>query len=787
MPTPEETLAAFGGDAVLTPPNLPDPLNAALETLRRVGAVSQAPQSPSIEAPAPGPMAPAMPGPGEMPADYAPPAPQFRYPGAPPEPLEPVGLGELEPDPVYVPMKPPATASQADKDLTDAVQGAGLSAQNAEAAQFAADQARAERKAEASQRAVDDQTKLLGEYEVARTRNNALADAETATWLHELQLQATKEANPSRWWDNQSSLGQVLWGIGMLAGAGYVALTPGAQNAALLMVTKEIDADVARQESRLQKELGALKAKGAVMEAKHLRNASDLRDTNTMKLSRIQAAERAYMARADVPGDLDAQAKKMQAKALFDQLKLPYVEKFREQKYTEKAAKEDREFQARQQSQRLGHAARLQEDEQDYAAGIGKQGQAKFARDIALKDVSATVAYRPGGPVPTDKDGKPIYSTLQSGVNAPAAGLVLKDTKTGGVANGTGEVLVDPKQQEEAGALIENANKSYTSRLRLRDLIRAKKGNWTGSAKSVLMGTDDPELRGLMDAVGFTLAKEFDPGGRITEQDKAAGQRTAMGFNADGKWLDRVKFYTSLPEIEKMLTEDINAMPKTVTESFRKYNHAEINGQGTDIVWDPNYLRGDKVAPRNAREVRGEGSIQYEDNPIKGTADYSSRRAKEAADESRRGMLLPEHDSVVVDRILDTAEGRGPKTIQAEAAKVLADLKQKHAALTATVQASRDPWSGSEATPDEVSAAAQEANRVATDIQLVEAVTKDAVTRAKETIKRFAADVTKMKKYPWLPGLGRDALRSKAKTQYKLTDAPEEVEPILDKLFGKEK
>lgn len=767
MPTPDETLAAF--EAGFAPPaNLPDPMRAALETLRAVGAIApEQPTAPMMAAPAPQPLVPftdelaggpTAPQPAPQAPPAAPPAAAPAQPAPPSKPPAPVQ------DPYAMPPVP-ATVAQADAQMADALGDTGRSAQAAADAQFRADQAKADRQATVAEKAATEQATLMHETQRARAAANATADAETAAWLDELQRQAAKEPNPSRYWDNSSGLGKALWAIGLIAGGIKTAITPGTQNAALVMLNAELDKDVALQQKRLERELSALRAKGGVMQAKHQRNLSDLRDDHTMKLTRIQALERAWMARATAPGDLDAEAAKLQASALFEQLKLPYVSKFRDEKYAAQAAAIDRRFQAGQQALRLRHDNAAREDEQKHQL---ERDAKKFEYDLALSPVSMGVSTGAGSSRnPVGKDGKPLYYELNNRTGPDGAPQVVLADANDKVVDDGAVLFKDKDVWQKANQTVATADALYNNVRKLRDAL-----NEEGSMLETMVGgIVNPDLNATIQEVGYAIAQLQND--RVTDKDFSSGVQQAIGFDPNGNWLQRGKFAMTKGEVIKHLDGMLATHHKKVEAGLQQFNDPSVNKQGTKILYKPANLRPDAPPPeQTSADLRGEGPIRTEATAgegswrgprrardvasVSGVADYQKRAA--LGRENPERASLPDHDAAAVQKVLDGAQAAGPKTVKAVAAKVLDDIRGRADELNQFLEGefsrAKDPWSGSQGAVDEkrVMAAGKELARLKETEAIVRAVSKDAAEKAARTLKRFEDKVQWLKTAaPWKP------------------------------------
>lgn len=719
MNTLEDTLAAFGPAPTGAPPGPPDPtvgldpLGAAIETLQRFGSMT--PQQAPPPAPPPMPVGPAAPQP---PVGIIP--PEGLGPLQPIAPQGPEGMGaaapKAQPAPQFTPPKPPGTMDQANALESSAISDVGQTAYTAADAKLKAQRTREGAIADVQMRSASMTEELQNATILNRKRIQAEADLETAGWIQDLQDHSKREPNPSRWWENQSRLGKALWAIGLVFGAAHSAITPGARNAAMETVRAEMNADMEEQRQRLGRELNALKMKGETMRERQARNASDLRDDYAYGLTRIEALERAFMARATVPGDLDAQAVKAEAQAAFAQLKLPYVEGYRKEKLAEKEAAEARAHERRMLGARQHFERQERIATQEYTT---KRDEQKFKYDLALSPVSVGGAYAPGGDIPIGKDGLPILSELQ------AQGLVLKgpDNKPVG---GHGRVRVRPDKFQEASEVITKANQRFSDMKELADLLDQNK---FGTPEFVF-GNLDPAIQSRINKLGYAIAKEHDP--RITNQDFSKGIEQAMGFDVNGNWLSRGKAVVNGDAVRKMLRDELNAMPNKVNNTFRGFNDAAINGQST-IVWEPDVLSGKEApAERSSYEVKGERPPLPE--PVTGLKDYQDRRAKSATDPEQKHNL-PNHDAETVNKVINEATNRGPDTIKKSAEKVLADLKGREEALTKRMQADPgDPWGTPMSEQEQVNAIA-ELDKLRATREIVESVATDALKKSQGRVK----------------------------------------------------
>jgi hypothetical protein len=402
---------------------------------------------------------------------FAPPAPQMGF-QPPPAPAPPVGPAPPPVEEAYGPTftapTPPSTVAQADQQVGQAVADAAQSQSDADTLAFDANRARKNREA-GTQAAYAERLGQLGaDRQLATAHAHAQADAETAQHIQQLQDMAAREPNPSRYWDNMSGFGKAMWAIGMLAGAVNVSITPGAQNAALAVLRSEIDSDIKRQQERMGKELAALREKGGMMKDRHQRVLTDLSDEYTLGLTKLQALERAWMARDAVPGDLDAQAAKARAKALFDELKLPYISKWRDTRVQANEAANARAHDRSMQSVRLAHAKAMQDDEQAFTK---EENFRKFQYDLAKSPVSVGVGAG-SARNPIGKDGTPLYYELSNRADPSGAPQVVLADQSGKTAKDGVVMFKDKDEWKKANETIATADTLYNNLTRLRDDLK---------------------------------------------------------------------------------------------------------------------------------------------------------------------------------------------------------------------------------------------------------------------------------------------------------------------------
>lgn len=655
-------------------------------------------------------------------------------------PVDATGTAGYDPnDPGYIPNQQPRNTAEATAQAETSASQAAAAMARQEDLKVQASRAMQERMAAAYERSAKDMAELNNNWANEQAAISAKADASTATWLQDMADQATREPNPSRWWNHQGGLGRALWGLSMAFG-GLKAGLYGGQNAALEMVQQEIDKDVARQGKRIEREGEALKLRGSAIKEKAARDSELARDRHTASMTRLMSLERAYVARATAPGDLDAQAAKAAAQTWFAQNKASRAEQYRQE---HKAADEQR---ARERFQ-AGQAAIERKFRADQAA-IARQHKIdmenlQFGHKLALSPVEvggSSALGAPGQPSGVNKDGIPVAYEMASRPTADG-GIQVALGDASGKKVGEGVVkFKDRETWEAANKAVANADEMYDSMVALRDKL--KSGAVGVSVAGV--GVMDPEVEALVKKLGYTIAQSQNK--QVTDKDYSAGVSQAIGFDPDGNWLQRGKFAAKQDEVVKYLDQAIKNHHKAVEQGLQQFNNGAVNGHDSRILYRPETLRTPDVPQQNAREIEGKPPVTASPDivdrsvdrvePVKGAKDYQERVAQEAAGTGEaRGALLPDHDRDAVNTVIDSAKFRGPAAIRAKASAVLDSIQKD---IDKAIQESRnasDPWYVG---PRADKAALDK--RISRDIEtstIVESVSKDLEKKAQAALDRF--------------------------------------------------
>lgn len=676
---------------------------------------------------------------------------------------------------------------------------AGQAKEDAAMAQHRAESARGLREADVLQRSVDEQMDVDAVMRAARAKAEAQADADSAEWLQQLDMQSRKEPNPSRWWENQSSLGKALWAISALAGSYTAAYTPGGKNIAMGLIQDALKADMEEQRQRLQRELTSLRARGDVIKQRNLRTMSDLHDDHTMALTRIQALERAWMARAVAPGDLEGKAVKAAMKSEFEAMKAPYIEKYRAQRAAEEQNKLDRAHQWGMQKARI----KAQKEAADLAWERAKEmADIQFENQLALSPVALGGAAGGGSARnPVDpKTGETRFYEMSSRPDAEGKNhLVLADAS--GKQRGDGVVLF-PKDTlgaadfKAANQSVASADIMYNNLVKLRDDIKGRGRMFTNA----VAGETNPELNSLIQETAYAVAQLQND--RVTDKDFSSAVQQIMGFDPNGGWLQRGKLLADPDGVVRNLTRLIDSHHKKIELGLQQFYHPEVNGGQGRILYTPSNLQPEEGPPlETSADVRGDrptASATAPENdpgripPVASLQEYHRRRAVAKSDPegaSQPKNALPPHDATVIDSLSNTAESNSPDTIRKKAATILDSLKREKEQIEervgGAITASKDPWSGSYGQIDQAQMEQDGARlqKIVETETMVRDMSAKAVKDAEKKLLRFAEGVRLYRSWPAFPNSDSDLI--KRSKEIGLDGARKEVEEILKRFPAK--
>ena len=616
------------------------------------------------------------------------------------------------------PSAPVDPVAQAMADEEAAYARVAESARAQKSAEVLAEEDKATRLAAVYEQGAKDTAEADAFYQVARQRAHADADAETAAWFQQYTELAKQEPNPTRWWDNQSSLGKAMWGLSMVFSAANVALTPGAQNVALNLIMDNVARDVQEQQARLQREMGVMKLKGEQMKSKHARNLTDAADDHTMKLGRLQTLRQAYIARASAPGATGMQAGLAAANAWFDQQVMQLA-----------ASRREQAVQLRENQLNRSQAAYLAAKQRDLTWNMQTRD---IGKDYDLAALAAS-AKTQGAQGEAEKDYREIPLYMGGKL----------------VGSPRGEVpVVHKEQHEKISDVFANGNKRH------RALSVVNEALEDGSFTSRMLRAD-PELNAAAQELAYTAVKTLQGAGVVSDADVKNGMKSQFGIDLNGNVIDAIRFEAAMPQIKGMVRRNLADLPLQVSNEASKYLDAKVVGKDAKIVWRPTPLHRSEGPTPNISEALG-GSVKP---PPTDLADFERKRAMEAADPMFRSRFLPSYDKEAVRTFAGSTSGLGPDEIRKLAEQALNDYA--------------DPWSGKPVHGDPTTTRLALESEVAKAIKTAEAGVKELEQTAKSKARGLYFSG---KGEPTLKDVSEWAKRG----DIPLTDAPDAVQKALD-------
>ncbi len=688
--------------------------------------------------------------------DYAVPADLFGAERAAPEPSgPPYNAAPVDPSTVSrslggsksdIEAEPaPQSVAKADEGFRKTFQDYIDSYQKSSDAQFAAQQAQGQRVVAAEERAVARMEQSNAEFRTRRELAHAAADQETAGWLREMDETSKKEPDASRYWESLPEFNKALWMLGIAFGAWSTAGNPNAKVFGLELLREQVARDVQLQRERITRQVETLRTKGQVMEARHARLLSDLADDRTAEFQRIQALEKAWVARATLPGDMEAAATKAAGMQFLAESKMRLAGEYRTEAVKRREAAAARSFQAAENEKNRNLQRELAEFEASMKTGpipgFDKEGKPLYSVSVSGVDPNTGKPIR--GLQAAKADGSPAIS-LQPGV--PPGAIAFRDDKTRG----------DFDKSVHAANVQWHLLDDVSKRLSKMDQSRFEKAAQLG------LGTVDPELNSALKELAYPTAKSLDPRGVVTNADFANALQVTLGQNPDGNWADRGKFVWKLEDIRGLVNKRISEFKERTQGQLSSDVDRAINPEAVGVLWNPMNLNAPKVPNPNATQrfgVPGASGAQLEKGErvlpsavggVKPSADeYRRRSAIEESDPARKLSQLPAHDAGPVQEVLDGAKGLSPENIRGMAATVLGRIQ-----------------SGDKAQP------VDENTR-----KIVTSVTDDLAKKAEAKVKRLESKVDHIA--TWKSRPSDDAVRGWVK-EAGFTNAEDVAQHILD-------
>lgn len=590
-------------------------------------------------------------------------------------------------------------------------------------AEVAAEQAAAERMALVHEQSAQDLETADALYQQRRAAIQHQTDVETAQWVQEYQTKATQEPNTDRWFESRTGVGKALWALGMVFGAVHAGLTPGAQNVALQMAMGEIQRDVQMQKDRIDREMGALRMKGTLMEKRQARNLTDASDDHSMLMGRLQSLKQAYLARAAAPGNEGLQAGLAAADAWFSQQELTLAGSKREAAVRVREGQLDRAHQT--------YLAKLTDKRtRDISA-------AEIAKDYDLATLAAS------------KDLEKAKLAAKGDIQGVPSdlGAVMQGSPLGPT------IQVHKESADKMRSVFAVANQRYDA------LAKVKKALEDGSFSS-RMATGDVELRAATRYLGYATAKDMDPGGKLTDNDVKFATTMDFGYDPAGNLIEKSLFNLNLSDIKKHVDNEMRSMPEKVSNSASTYLDPNVVGEKARVLWSPQNLRVPESVPQSATQVfQGAGLMTPPTAPTS-PEDFERRQVLENDPTGMfKGRQLPKYDTGKVAEFTTAAKGLQPEYVRKLAENTLKDLSDN-----------TDPWAG----PVDQGAL--------TARQAIKAAEAKAVKEAEGLVKRLksaSSTVGWMEGIRGMPKPTAQDIAGMAQKDIGLTDAPDAVAEAL--------
>lgn len=496
------------------------------------------------------------------------------------------------------------------------------------------------------------------QYQVAREKARADANAETAAWMRDIDKKVAEEPVPGRWWANQTKFGQTMYLMSLAFGAMAQAKNPQLKNIALEMITKETEEDMAEQRTRIGRQVDALKAKGQVIDQRLRAQIEDTRDDHTLLVSRLAMVQQAALERANAPGSADQKAAMAEAAQWAGQQRLVIAGERANSAYAERAAK-------LAQDGENARAILTDKRDRDLAEATIKKDY-----DLARLQASVKISAK-DDPRLKDSVVLPPSTTGIRVVKAygePDAGQPVDTPISSG-----GGLTVSKANEKEARQLAETASGKYVAMKRVSAAL-AQDGDFTVMAKR------DPQLVSDIVKLGYTGVRgELAPGDRVTDADFVAGLEHELGgdlTSLKGR-LASATFSAGKDKIKELVDKHLRDYPKNVGHQLGSLlDQATPGYQGNIRVdWTPKSLETEAPGNPSTQEIDASYGINRPLAAPQTVGDLETAQALE-----KKGVkALPPYRPGSEDKVLKALEdfkGAMPSTIMDRAGKVEAKLSE---------------------------------------------------------------------------------------------------------------
>ncbi len=437
-------------------------------------------------------------------------------------------------------------------------------------------------------------------FQRAREAARADAEAETAVWLKDIEKKTKEEPAPGRWFESQNGFGQMMYILSLGFGAMAQSKSLKVKNAGLEMITAEMNADMERQRERLAREVDLLKSKGLKIDAKMQQRINDSKDDHTMLAQRLTVIQQAAMERANAPGEASYKAAMAEAAQWAAGQKLEIAGQRVQRSTAERESKLNRDAEN-------SRAWMVDKRTRDIAA-------AEIQKDYDLAQISASAKVA-GAAGEKFKDTRVLHPDI--------TGVRVVDAKTGQpvatAASQTGGLVVSDKVEKEAIQASQTAQDRYAL------LNRVSKELGKDSDIGALLKRN-PQLVSDLQKIGYSMAKENDPRGIVTDKDLASGMESALGgdLNSLPGRIAAGTFSAGQARLKEVIDKSIRDMPARMSNQLGALVDASIPGYegNVRVDWTPKSVEIDKpstptpgqidatygikapvVAPKNIKEL----------------------------------------------------------------------------------------------------------------------------------------------------------------------------------------
>lgn len=361
-------------------------------------------------------------------------------------------------------------------------------------ADFAAQQAAANRQADVAQQTLSEMDKANAEYVKARMVNENLADRETHAWMEKWDSAIKAQPDPGHYWHGEGGgLRRALWFGAIAAQALANNRHPERANTMLQMMRQEIDADIQRQKEAIAAGREGLKITKGLMEDRQARRSKDMMEDRDMRLARVQSLGKYLEARAKAPGPEDLKAAYAAVAAHTDQEAAKLAVDYRKESLDSYNKDLDRKHQDRLEGIKQWNENRRQQ------LGFGHTTSERQAKEqFDTNERLAKEAFEAGmKPVTAKNEAMAKRQAEQTELDPAATGLSIYNRKTGTTRN----IVVDKEQQAKAMAEATAASNQY------KDLQTLAKAAGNDSELTRLLQTD-PEARAAAIKIAARYTRE---------------------------------------------------------------------------------------------------------------------------------------------------------------------------------------------------------------------------------------------------------------------------------------